>query len=250
MPPQLASQFTTGELAALRIVADAVRDRGACMLTLGRSRRGPGCASRRRAMRCTRRRTRSRHHRGAPAPQATEPRQCGAGRLARMAFLDRARAEKFERRPRKRHASASQGGGCKKMESTDKTSSRSLHGDRVSRGQHAPCQPQKPQKAAFGLAERRGSAAHWLSGEVRRRGSFDISNGAQRLEPLTPSMKAGAARCATAWEKPFQIPDTMDLMESRMRRFTTVDLDENLGDVKAAASRAPIVITSMAKTAS
>ncbi len=28
-----------------------------------------------------------------------------------------------------------------------------------------------------------------------------------------------------------------------MRRFTTVDLDENLGDVKAAASRAPIVIT-------
>ena len=44
----------------------------------------------------------SRHHRGAPAPQATEPRQCGAGRLARMAFLDRARAEKFERRPRKR----------------------------------------------------------------------------------------------------------------------------------------------------
>ena len=28
-----------------------------------------------------------------------------------------------------------------------------------------------------------------------------------------------------------------------MRRFTTVDLDENLGDVKAAASRALIVIT-------
>ena len=35
MPPQLASQFTTGELAALRIVADAVRERGACILTLG-----------------------------------------------------------------------------------------------------------------------------------------------------------------------------------------------------------------------
>jgi hypothetical protein len=35
MPPQLAAQFTTGELAALRIVADAVRDRGACLLTLG-----------------------------------------------------------------------------------------------------------------------------------------------------------------------------------------------------------------------
>jgi len=35
IPPQLAARFTTGELAALRIVADAVRDRGACMMTLG-----------------------------------------------------------------------------------------------------------------------------------------------------------------------------------------------------------------------
>jgi hypothetical protein len=35
MPPQLACRFTTGELAALRIVADAARDRGACMMTLG-----------------------------------------------------------------------------------------------------------------------------------------------------------------------------------------------------------------------
>lgn len=28
-----------------------------------------------------------------------------------------------------------------------------------------------------------------------------------------------------------------------MRRFTTVDLDKNLGDVKAAAAREPVVIT-------
>jgi prevent-host-death family protein len=103
--------------------------------------------------------------------------------------------------------------------------------------------PKSRKRRLLGLAKRRGSAAHWLSDEVRRRGSFDISNGAQRLEPLAPSMKAGAARSATAREKPFQIPDTMDLMESRMRRFTTVDIDENLGDVKAAASRGPIVIT-------
>jgi hypothetical protein len=32
MPPQLACRFTTGELAVLRIVADAVRDTGQCVL--------------------------------------------------------------------------------------------------------------------------------------------------------------------------------------------------------------------------
>jgi hypothetical protein len=34
LPPALAAGFTTGQLAALRIVADEVRLRGACMLTL------------------------------------------------------------------------------------------------------------------------------------------------------------------------------------------------------------------------
>ena len=32
MPPQLACQFTTGELAALRIVADEARQHGGCRL--------------------------------------------------------------------------------------------------------------------------------------------------------------------------------------------------------------------------
>jgi hypothetical protein len=32
MPPQLAARFTTGELAVLRVVADAVRDNGQCVL--------------------------------------------------------------------------------------------------------------------------------------------------------------------------------------------------------------------------
>jgi prevent-host-death family protein len=31
--------------------------------------------------------------------------------------------------------------------------------------------------------------------------------------------------------------------KSAMRRFTTVDLDKNLGDVKAVAAREPVVIT-------
>ncbi len=35
MPPALASDFTTGELAVLRIVADEVRDRKHCALTIG-----------------------------------------------------------------------------------------------------------------------------------------------------------------------------------------------------------------------
>jgi hypothetical protein len=35
MPPALAYRFTTGELAALRIVADEVRANGTCVLTLG-----------------------------------------------------------------------------------------------------------------------------------------------------------------------------------------------------------------------
>lgn len=34
MPPALCARFTTGELAALRIVADEVRDRGSCTLPL------------------------------------------------------------------------------------------------------------------------------------------------------------------------------------------------------------------------
>jgi len=34
MPPALASRFTTGELAVLRIVADEFRERGACVLCL------------------------------------------------------------------------------------------------------------------------------------------------------------------------------------------------------------------------
>jgi hypothetical protein len=35
MPPAMAAGYTTGELAALRIVADQVRDSGDCRLTLG-----------------------------------------------------------------------------------------------------------------------------------------------------------------------------------------------------------------------
>ena len=114
MPPQLASQFTTGELAALRIVADAVRERGACMLTLGEiaARAGVCVTTARNALRTGRARG-ARHHRGAPARQAAEPRQCGAGGLAGMEDVDRARPEK-RARPRKRQRFRFRGGRVQK----------------------------------------------------------------------------------------------------------------------------------------
>ena len=53
MPPAMAARFTVGELAALRIVADEVRDRSACRLSLGEvaARAGVGITTARRALR-------------------------------------------------------------------------------------------------------------------------------------------------------------------------------------------------------
>jgi len=151
MPPQLASQFTTGELAALRIVADAVRDRSACMLTLGEiaARAGVCVTTARNAL-----------HQAAHEGLVTieERRRHKRPNLANvvrvvsrewLSWIERGRKSPNAGRGNA-SASASQGGGCKKMESTDKTSFRSLRGDRASRGQHAPSQPQKPQRAALG----------------------------------------------------------------------------------------------------
>lgn len=53
MPPALASAFTTGELAALRIIADEVREKGSCDRTLGEigTRAGVSIDTARRAVR-------------------------------------------------------------------------------------------------------------------------------------------------------------------------------------------------------
>ena len=102
MPPQLASQFTTGELAVLRLVADEV-DQAALHAHPWRTRGPRGRRDHHRPQRHPRgRRQRLSDHRGAAPRQAAQPLQCGAGRLARMADLDRARTKKFQRRPRKR----------------------------------------------------------------------------------------------------------------------------------------------------
>jgi hypothetical protein len=43
LPPQLAARFTLGELSCLRIIADEIRQRGFCALTLGAISARAGC---------------------------------------------------------------------------------------------------------------------------------------------------------------------------------------------------------------
>ena len=136
MPPQLAAQFTTGELAALRIVADAVRDRGACMLTLGEiaARAGVCVTTVRNALRQAAREgllTIEERRRN------KQPNLANVVRVVSREWTNWiARGGRAKSQP-----SASKGGGCKKLGSTDKTSSRSLHGDRALRGHSPPVQP-------------------------------------------------------------------------------------------------------------
>jgi hypothetical protein len=144
MPPQLAAQFTTGELAALRIVADAVRDRGACLLTLGEiaARAGVCVTTARNALR-------------------------QAGREGLLTIEERRR----DKRPNlpnvvrivsrewkswierggnsKSKTSAPKGEGCKKAGATDKTSFRSSYGDRALRGHSPPKSPSRPPQGGL-----------------------------------------------------------------------------------------------------
>jgi hypothetical protein len=151
MPPQLASQFTTGELAVLRLVADEVRAKRHCALTMGElaARAGVGITTARNALH------EAAGHGYLTIEERRRDKRPNLSNIVRVVsrewffWIERGRKNSSAGRENA-DASASQGGGCKKMESTDKTSFRSLRGDRVSRGQHAPSQPQKPQKAAFG----------------------------------------------------------------------------------------------------
>ena len=132
MPPQLASQFTTGELAALRIVADAVQDRGFCILTLGEiaARAGICVTTARNALRTAAR---------AGLVTIEERRRDKRPNLANVVrVVSREWKTWIERGPKRKAQSrpgAAEGGGCKKTGATDKDSFRILRGDRVSRGQ-------------------------------------------------------------------------------------------------------------------
>lgn len=145
MPPHLARQFTTGELAALRVVADAARDRRQCSQTIGEiaARAGVCATTARNALR-------------------------QAARLGLVTIQERRRDRRpnlsniirivsrewmlwIERGKRKAPPAASDGGGCKKTESTDKGSSRTSNGDRASRGRVHP-------KSSFRLPDGRAVA--------------------------------------------------------------------------------------------
>lgn len=140
MPPTLACDFTAGEQAALRIVADEVKAKGYCALPLGAiaARAGVCETLARKAI-----------HEAARSGLAT---------------IEERRRHKAPNRPnivriisREWLAWIKRGGGCKKMESTDKGSFRTYSGDRDSRGQHRPKEPQNrfaprsgTKKDAFG----------------------------------------------------------------------------------------------------
>ncbi len=135
MPPQLASQFTTGELAALRIVADAVRDRGACMMTLGEiaTRSGVCVTTARNALR------QAAHEGLVTIEERRRDKRPNLANVVRV--VSREWKTWIERGPKRKaqgHAFPAEGGGCKKTGATDKGSSRTLRGDRVSRSQHSP----------------------------------------------------------------------------------------------------------------
>ncbi len=144
MPPQLAAQFTTGELAALRIVADAVRDRGACLLTLGEiaARAGVCVTTARGALRQAAREG---------LLTIEERRRDKQPNLANVVRVVSREWTSWIERGRRQKASvpASEGGGCKKSGATDKASFRSSCGDRVKRGQHPRIAPRKTPKGAM-----------------------------------------------------------------------------------------------------
>lgn len=133
MPPALAALFTTGELAALRIVADAVRDRGVCMLALGEiaARAGICVTTARNAMRLA-------AQEGVLTIE--ERRRDKRPNLPNVVRIISQEWRSWIERGRRMNSPtpAAEGGGCKKTGPTDKASFRSIHGDHALRGQHPP----------------------------------------------------------------------------------------------------------------
>jgi hypothetical protein len=144
MPPRLACRFATGELAALRIVADAVRDRGTCTLTLGEiaARAGVCITTARNALRQAAREgllTIEERRRDKRPNLANVVRVVSREWTSWIAHGGRAKSQ----------PSVSKGGGCKKTGATDKTSYRSLDGDRALRGHSPPYSPRRPPKGGL-----------------------------------------------------------------------------------------------------
>ena len=143
MPPQLACRFTCGELAALRIVADAVRDKGQCVMTLSEiaGRAGVCVTLARNALRLAAREGL------VTIEERRRDRRPNLANVVRvisrewLVWIERGRRNSQKAAGAPKAAGAAKGGGSKKMGATDKGSYRTLFRDRVSRGQHPPLAP-------------------------------------------------------------------------------------------------------------
>ena len=151
MPPQLASQFTTGELAVLRLVADEARAKRHCTLTLGElaARAGVGITTARNAIH------EAAGHGYLTIEERRRDKRPNLSNVVRvvsrewLVWIARGRKNSSAGRGNA-DASASQGGGSKKMESTDKGSKRTYRRDRVSRGQLSQSSPQPRKERLLG----------------------------------------------------------------------------------------------------
>jgi hypothetical protein len=129
MPPMLASRFTTGELAALRIVSDEIRERGTCRLTLGEiaARAGIGVTTARNALRYAAR---------DGLVTIEERRRDKRPNLPNVVRIVSREWSLWLARSKNRPGGPSTG-GSKKPESTDRVSHRNSYRDRTSRGRHS-----------------------------------------------------------------------------------------------------------------
>ncbi|WP_330085254.1 hypothetical protein [Methylocystis iwaonis] len=139
MPPQLAAQFTTGELAALRIVADAVLARGACLMSLGEiaARAGVCVTTARNGLRQAARKGLLTIEERRRDKRPNLPNVVRIISREWKSWIERGGGSKSK-------VSAPKGGGCKKMGATDKTSFRSSKGDRAERGLSPAFSPRRP----------------------------------------------------------------------------------------------------------
>lgn len=131
MPPALAARFTTGELAALRILADEVRDKGACRLTLGEiaARAGVSVTTARNGLRAAA---------ALGLVLIAERRRAGRPNLPNLVrIVSREWTAWIGRGAGRRKATAPlsrvEGGGCKKAGATETLSFRKKGGDRADR---------------------------------------------------------------------------------------------------------------------
>jgi hypothetical protein len=144
MPPALAARFTTGELAALRIVADEARDKNACRLSLGEiaARAGVGITTARRALR---------EAAGQGLVTIEERRRSRQRNLPNVVRIVSAEWRTWIARGARAAVSTpepAEGGGRQKAGATDKHSYRMNGVVRVQRGRQLILSPPRPPLAA------------------------------------------------------------------------------------------------------